>query len=98
MKIEGSAFVHGPQAMQGPHSVQGPHRGAAPQAAAPANSLGEVDQLDISAAGDAASRSLDAAPIRQDRVAQLRAAIEAGTYETDEKMSAALDRLLDRMG
>ena len=33
--------------------------------------------------------------IRADKVAQLKAEIEAGTYETDEKLDIAADRLLD---
>jgi anti-sigma28 factor (negative regulator of flagellin synthesis) len=33
--------------------------------------------------------------IRTDKVAQVRSQIEAGTYETDDKINAALDKLLD---
>ena len=33
--------------------------------------------------------------IRVDKVASIRAQIEAGTYETDEKLQAAADRMLD---
>lgn len=92
MRIQGPGIVHGPQ------SINGPHRAAAPQSAAQPSTLGEVDQLDISPAADVASRSLDAAVVRQERVAEIRAAIEAGKYETDEKLSVALDRLLDEIG
>jgi negative regulator of flagellin synthesis FlgM len=90
MNIQGVNFVHSPQAMNGPH-----------RAAAPANpstsSLTEVDQLDISPSADLASRALDSAAIRADRVAQIRTAIEAGNYDTEEKMNLALDRLLDEI-
>ena len=90
MNIQGVNYVHSPQA------INGPHRAAAP--AAPANSsLTEVDQLDISPTADLASRALDAPAIRADRVAQIRSAIEAGNYDTDEKMNLALDRLLDEI-
>jgi negative regulator of flagellin synthesis FlgM len=91
MKIFGSTFVHGS------HAISGPHRGLAPGAAAQPSSLSEVDRLDISPAGELASRSLDGTN-RAERLAQIRAAIEAGTYETDDKLDAAVDRLLDEIG
>jgi negative regulator of flagellin synthesis FlgM len=90
MKIQGINIVHAPQ------SVSGPHRLAAPSASAN-QSLAEVDQLDISPTADLASRALDAPGIRADRVAQIRAAIESGDYETDDKLSMALDRLMDEI-
>jgi anti-sigma28 factor (negative regulator of flagellin synthesis) len=33
--------------------------------------------------------------VRVDKVAQVKAAIEAGTYDDDAKLDAAIDRLLD---
>jgi hypothetical protein len=91
MQIYGSTLVHGPQA------IAGPHRGSMAPSTAQPSSLSEVDQLDISPAGELASRAVDNAS-RADRVATIRASIEAGTYETTEKLSAALDRLLDKFG
>jgi negative regulator of flagellin synthesis FlgM len=91
MKIQGTTLVHGA------HPITGSHRVAGTSASAPVSSLSEVDQLDISPAGELASQSLDAAR-RDQRVSEIRAAIEAGTYETDEKLSIALDRLLDELG
>ncbi|HVK14363.1 MAG TPA: hypothetical protein VM597_36825 [Gemmataceae bacterium] len=38
------------------------------------------------------------APVRQDLVARVRLEILAGTYDTPEKLSAALDRLAERLG
>ena len=35
--------------------------------------------------------------IRADRVAELKAQIASGAYETDAKLNVALDRLLDEM-
>jgi negative regulator of flagellin synthesis FlgM len=61
------------------------------------SSLTEVDQLDISPSADLASRAMDSAAIRADRVAQIRSEIEAGNYDTEEKMNLALDRLLDEI-
>jgi negative regulator of flagellin synthesis FlgM len=46
-----------------------------------------------------AVRSADAtADIRFDRVNAIRAAIADGSYDTDDKLDIALDRLLDRLG
>jgi negative regulator of flagellin synthesis FlgM len=39
-----------------------------------------------------------ASDIRMDKVAAIKAAIADGSYETPEKLDAALDRLLDRLG
>ena len=88
MKIQGVNFVHAPQ------NISAPHRVAAPQAT---SSAGEVDQLDISPSADLVSRALEAPAIRADRVAQIRSAIEAGNYDTDEKLNVALDRMLDEI-
>ena len=90
MKIQGINLVHAPQAINGPHRVAAP-------AASAASSLAEVDQLDISSQADLVSRSLDSADVRADRVAQVRSAIEAGNYESAEKLSLALDRLIDEI-
>jgi hypothetical protein len=36
-------------------------------------------------------------PVRQDLVARVRQEISAGTYDTPEKLAAALDRLAERL-
>ena len=58
-----------------------------------------VDQVDFSAEALATS---DANPVtetfRADRVASLREAIASGDYDTDEKLDAAMQILLDRLG
>ncbi len=101
MKIQGFQFVHASQSVNGPHRASASVGGTSTLAP-------EADQLDISPSADLASRSLDtraavsrgadAAGIRLDRVAELRAAIQSGNYDTDEKLSVALDRLLDQIG
>jgi anti-sigma28 factor (negative regulator of flagellin synthesis) len=42
-------------------------------------------------------KSLKQNDVRADKVAELKSAIDAGTYETDDKLDAAIDRLLDEM-
>jgi anti-sigma28 factor (negative regulator of flagellin synthesis) len=55
------------------------------------------DRLDISEAGQIAGRLAEIPEIRADRVAQLRESILNGTYETEERLSTAVDRLLDEI-
>ena len=90
MHIQGTAHVHAPQ------SINAPHRTPTSQPSTPQRTS-ETDQLDISPQADFVSRARDLPEIRADRVAEIRSAIEAGDYETDEKLSIALDRLLDEI-
>ena len=55
-------------------------------------SAAPVDQLDISAEAQMMSQTNE---IRGDRVADIRAQIANGQYETPEKINTALDRMLD---
>jgi len=91
MQIQGLAHVHGPQA------VNGPHRAQSAQPAAQDGYARGADQLDISREADMVSRARELPEIRADRVAEVRAAIESGTYETPEKIEAAVGRLLDEI-
>jgi flagellar biosynthesis anti-sigma factor FlgM len=91
MQIYGPAHVHGPQPINAPHALR------AAQSAPPA-SRSDSDQLQISAAGQLASQFSEIPEIRQDRVDALRAAIAEGNYDTTERLSAALDNLLDEIG
>ena len=91
MQIYGPSQLHGPQSISGPHTS----RGFQPKPTSPTST---GDQLDISEAGQIASRLNEIPDIRQDRVDALRAAIQDGTYETASKLSEAVDRLLDEIG
>jgi flagellar biosynthesis anti-sigma factor FlgM len=63
------------------------------------NSLTPVDQLDLSAEAQGMTETIDtASEIRVDRVADIRRQIAEGSYDTDEKLSFALDRFLDTLG
>jgi len=89
--------IHGPTQVHGPQSVNAPHRIQAPRPAAQAGHVAGADQLDISREADMISRVREVPDIRADRVAENRAAIEAGTYETPEKLDIAVGRLLDEI-
>jgi negative regulator of flagellin synthesis FlgM len=91
MQIYGPSQIHGAQPVRGPHSS----RSAQPTSAAGVSSMG--DRLDISEAGQIAGRLAEVPDIRADRVRDIRAAILNGGYETEGKLSTALDRLLDEI-
>jgi negative regulator of flagellin synthesis FlgM len=65
-------------------------------AAASANSA-PVDQLDISAEAQMMSTAATGGEIRADRVADLRAQIASGQYETSEKLDLAVSRMFDEL-
>ena len=90
MYINGTATVHAAQGLNSPHRTPA----AAPQSVG--SSYGS-DQVDISPEADLLSQVHNMPEIRADRVADLKAQIAAGGYDTDEKLSAALDGLLDEL-
>lgn len=68
------------------------------QAAASTESTAGVtpkDEVEISSAGRM-MQDLDVdTDLRSERLAQIKAAIDDGTYETEEKLKVAVDRLLE---
>ena len=91
MYIYGTAHVHAAQ------PVNAPHRTAPAQAPTSSPYSGGVDQLDISPEADFVAQTRDLPEIREDRVAEIRAQIANGTYETTDKLSTAVSRLLDEI-
>lgn len=55
------------------------------------------DQVDISPMGKMMGEASQASGIRQERLAQIKAAIDAGTYDTPEKLEMALSRMLGQI-
>ncbi|MEM8946943.1 MAG: flagellar biosynthesis anti-sigma factor FlgM [Planctomycetota bacterium] len=92
MNIQGPSSIHGIQGVKGPHSA---NRASGSKPAQSAS--GPADQVDISAAGEAAAQAAEGG-VRADLVARVRSEIAAGTYETPEKLDAALDGLLNELG
>ena len=90
--------IHGPAQVHAPQSINAPHRAQSAQPAAASKTTTEVDQLDISPEAQLASQIRDIPDIRADRVAEIRAAIEAGVYETEAKLEVAVERLFDEIG
>lgn len=94
--------VFSSQGSQGLNALKGVEaaraaQGIAPDAATVQQGVTEVrDSVTLSV--DAVRAAESAGEIRFDRVNAIRAAIADGSYETPEKLDAALDRLLERLG
>ncbi len=97
MQIYGPTNAGGAQGVNGPHN-QRPSQPQQPDATRGASTSLGGDKLEISSAGEIAAALSNIPDIRQDRVDALRQAIASGVYETDEKLSGALDKLLDEIG
>ncbi|MDX1926766.1 MAG: flagellar biosynthesis anti-sigma factor FlgM [Pirellulaceae bacterium] len=95
--------INGLQSAQSVQSLAGTQRAKPSQATESVASSSSIptDQLDLSPEAQALSESQATGAsqastgIRQDRVDAIRQAIANGTYESPEKLSGALDRLLD---
>jgi negative regulator of flagellin synthesis FlgM len=92
MNINGPSQVHGAQSINPPHFTQ------RTQSAQGTSATSQTDRVEISQAAQAAMNASDAGGIRHDLVNQIRSQIAAGTYDTPDKMNAAVDRLLDQIG
>ena len=88
MYIYGTSQIHAAQPLNAPHRLtptQGPR----------SSDFAGVDQLDISPEADFVAQARELPDIREDRVASIKAQIQAGTYETSDKLDVALSRLMD---
>lgn len=102
MQVNRTFSAHAAQGLAGPSSAS---RSKPTGEASPSPLSSPIDQLDLSpearalgqASGAQSTSGVQASSgdIRVDRVAEIRRAIASGTYETPEKISAALDRILD---
>jgi anti-sigma28 factor (negative regulator of flagellin synthesis) len=65
-------------------------------AEAPAARPSAQDRVELSGMGNIL-KALKSNDVRMDKVTSIKAQIEAGTYETEEKLDVAADRLLDEL-
>ena len=106
MQIYGPFRVSTTQSASNVQSANSIERGSTTAASSQASSsstAGPVDQLDLSHAATSASRidansAVAGEGIRFERVAELRRQIADGSYDSPERMDAALDRFLDLLG
>jgi anti-sigma28 factor (negative regulator of flagellin synthesis) len=80
------------EGVQGPGRIEGkPFQPVKPAETEP---LAPSDRLDISETGCLASQAILMQSTRLDRIAELKAQIDAGTYQTDEKLVKAFEGFL----
>lgn len=95
MEVRGPGFVPNATPIQG-------IRPAAGTTAAPSQPPLEVpqDEVELSAAGQLMGKLTEGteAAQRAERLARIKAEIDAGTYDTDAKLEAALLKMFDRHG
>jgi negative regulator of flagellin synthesis FlgM len=70
---------------------------AASATSAEATRTGTTDRVELSEHARFMEKLRSMPPVRAEKVADIKAQIEAGTYETDEKLALALDRLIEDM-
>lgn len=56
------------------------------------------DRVEFSDAARLLSKIANLPDVRDDKVQEVRAQIDSGTYETDDKIDATVDALLDEIG
>jgi hypothetical protein len=87
--------IHGPHGPNGLSPVF-PHRPTGPaDAVRPAELEMPRDEIQISPEAQLLEEISRAGEIRQDRIDEIRRMIASGVYETPERLSLALDRLLN---
>lgn len=91
MQVYGSTSVHAPQSIGAPHHAR--------TSGSPSSAGGTqiADQLDLSPSASFLDAVHQMPDIRSDRVAELKAQIASGAYDSADKLDAALDRLLDEL-
>ena len=89
MIVNETGGVQGPSPIQPQRNVAGSYQKSAPESAR------KADKAEISDLARFLSNLTETDEIRHDKVAEIRAQIEAGTYETDAKLSEAVDKLLE---
>ena len=92
MHIYGPSQLHGSQPINAPHGVRPSQPMARPEAAQIA------DEVDISEAAQFAEQIQQMPDIRRGPRRSGPPQIAEGTYETSDRLNAAIERLLDEIG
>jgi len=91
MYVYGPGHLHGAQPIAPPHGTQPAQPNLPPEAPSIA------DEVDISEAARWVEQVRQLPEIREERVAEVRRQILAGTYETQDKLEVAIERLLNEL-
>ncbi len=90
MEIRHTGGVSGPDPIQ-------PNRISASRIRPAASQPSKTDRADISESAQFLAKLRDVPPIREEKVAALRALIASGQYETSERIAGAVDKLLEEL-
>lgn len=90
----GDMDVRGVSSVPGAQSIRSLNGSSVPQSQ-PTRPQAPRDQLELSSAGKMLDQLSQNPDIRQERLARIKEAIANGTYDTDEKLEAALSRMFD---
>ena len=73
---------------------------SAPNVSAPSvpNSLAPQDEVQLSESAKLLDQISQTPSLRQERIAEIQKAIAEGTYDTDEKLDAAINRMFNQHG
>jgi anti-sigma28 factor (negative regulator of flagellin synthesis) len=88
--------VNGPGSVQGPDPIR-PGRISSGRFAAPASEPADPDRVEISELARLKALLKDVPELRLEKIERIRAEIDAGTYETAEKIQTVIDRLLEEL-
>ena len=98
MEVRGPGFVSNATPIQGARPATGPAAAASPPKGGPL----EVpqDEVELSAAGQLMGKLTEGADASQraERLARIKGEIDAGTYDTDAKLEAALLKMFQSNG
>lgn len=89
MDVQGIGSTHGAMPIRPANATP------APASAESAPAMSPQDEVEISSAGRLMQEIETDTDLRSERLAQIKAAIDDGTYETEEKMRIAVQRLLE---
>jgi anti-sigma28 factor (negative regulator of flagellin synthesis) len=71
------------------------HKQLPAHAAHPAKAMPAADKLELSGVGHLLKALKSNGDVRLDKVAQIKSQIDAGTYETEARLDAAIGKLMD---
>ena len=90
--------VTGPGSIQGSSPINQVPQTPETKPATESKPVSPRDEVEISSAGKMLDSLSQSPEIRAERLAQIKSEIDAGTYETPEKLEAALEKLLAEIG
>ncbi len=95
MEVRGPGLVSGASPVQGAKPVQVPRA----VESKPALEMPR-DEIELSSAGQVSGQTTEAtdASLRSERLARIKAEIDAGTYDSDAKLEAAMMKMFNENG